>query len=291
MSRKPQLMPPRARRAPGARRPAFRVLAVAGVDPCGGAGLAADLRTIAALGGHGAAAVTAITIQDSREVRAVAPLPARLVRGQIEAVLGDVGADAVKIGMLATAAVARAVADALLAAGAGRPPVVLDPVLRSTSGRDLLDRAGRGALLERLFPLVDLVTPNLPEAAALLGRRLSGERAMAAAARALVGLGARAVFLKGGHLRGDAVDFYADGKTVVALRAPRVRMPHTHGSGCVLATAIACFLARGDGLLDAVRCGKRFVTAAIRAGYPLGAGRGPVDPSAAGRILVAGAGR
>jgi hydroxymethylpyrimidine kinase/phosphomethylpyrimidine kinase len=281
MSRKPQRRRPGGASGREARGASFRVLAIAGLDPGGGAGLAADLRTVAALGGHGMAALTAVTVQDSREVRSVTALPARLVRAQVEAVLDDIGADAVKIGMLGSGAVVRAVAGALRARGAH--PVVLDPVLRATSGRALLDGDGRALLVRLLFPLADLVTPNLPEASALLGRRVAGARQMPAAARALLDLGARAVLLKGGHLRGRPLDLFTDGVTTVTLAGERIATPHTHGGGCVLASAIACFLARGATLVEAVRLGKRFVTAAIRASYRLGAGRGPVDPLRAGR--------
>ena len=159
----------------------YPVLCVAGTDSAGCSGLAADLRTVAALGGHGQLAVTAVTAQDTRGVHAVAPVSARLVRAQIAAVLEDAGTDAVKIGMLANAPTVRAVAAAL--ARRGRARVVLDPVLRSTTGRTLLDDAGQRALVELLLPLADLITPNLPEAEALLGRRIRGVAGMKAAAR------------------------------------------------------------------------------------------------------------
>jgi hydroxymethylpyrimidine kinase/phosphomethylpyrimidine kinase len=258
----------------------YRVLCVAGTDSAGCSGLAADLRTVAALGGHGQLAVTAVTAQDTCGVRAVAPVSPRMVRTQIAAALEDAGTDAVKIGMLANAPVARAVAAAL--AGRGRAHVVLDPVLRSTTGRALLDDDGQRALVELLLPLADLVTPNLPEAEALLGHRIRGIAGMKAAARQLRDLGARAVLLKGGHRRGAAADVFADARGVQVLSAPRIPSVNTRGSGCVLSTACACFLARGLALPEAVRRAKAFVTEAIRHSYRLGSGQGPVNPTAAG---------
>ncbi len=183
--------------------------------------MAADLRTVAALGGHGQLAVTAVTAQDTGGVRAVAPVPPRLVRAQMTSVLEDAGTDAIKIGMLANAPIVRAVAAAL--ARRGRARVVLDPVLRSTTGGTLLDDAGRRALVELLLPLADLMTPNLPEAEALLGHPIRGVAGMKAAARELLDLGPRAVLVKGGHRRGAAVDVFADAGETLMLSAPRTR--------------------------------------------------------------------
>lgn len=264
----------------------FRVLCIAGTDSAGCSGLAADLRTVAALGGHAQIAVTAVTAQDSRGVPGIAPVRAALVRAQMTAVLADAGTDAVKIGMLATAPVVRAVAAAL--AQRGSAPVVLDPVLRSSTGRALLDAAGTRALVAALLPLADLITPNLPEAEALLGRRVRGVAGMKAAARQLRDLGARAVLLKGGHRRGAAVDVFVDAAETLLLSAPRSASPDTRGTGCVLSSACACFLARGLALPEAVRRAKAFVTAAILHSYPLGRGSGPVNPTAAGRACDPG---
>lgn len=264
------------------RRAPFRVLCVAGTDPSGCSGIAADLKTVAALGGHGLVAVTAVTVQDTSSVRAVAALAPRLVRAQIETALADPGADALKIGMLANAPVVRAVVAAL--SGRGGTAVVLDPVLRSSTGGALLDEAGRRVLVERLLPLVDLLTPNLPEAEALLGRQIpEGVGAMAAAARELRAFGARAVLLKGGHRRGAAVDVCSDACGTTVVRARRIASVHTRGSGCVLSTACACFLAQRLSLPESLRQAKAFVTEAIRQSYALGRGRGPVRPTAPGR--------
>jgi len=262
------------------RRAPYLVLCVAGTDSSGCSGIAADLRTIAALGGHGQLAVTAVTAQDTCGVHAVAPVSALLVRTQITSVLGDAGTDAVKIGMLANAPIVRAVAAALARSAPAR--VVLDPVLRSTTGRTLLDDAGQRALIELLLPLADLMTPNLPEAEALLGHPIRGIAGMKAAARRLLDLGPRAVLLKGGHRRGEAVDVFADARETLMLSAPRIASVDTRGTGCVLSTACACFLAQNCSLPEAVHRAKTFVTAAISHSYPLGRGQGPVNPTAAG---------
>jgi hydroxymethylpyrimidine/phosphomethylpyrimidine kinase len=230
---------------------------------------------VQALGGHGLPVPTAVTVQDTRRLAAVSPLPPRLVRAQLEAVLADVGARAVKIGMLATAPVAREVAAALRRYDCAN--VVVDPVLRSTTGGALLEEAGRAVLVRRLFPLAAVVTPNIPEAEVLLGGRIRGERGMIAAARALLSLGPAAVLLKGGHLRGEALDVFTDGRRTLLLRAPRVRTRDTRGTGCLLAAAIAVYLARGLRPFEAVHRGKAFVLEAIRRSYPLGSGRGPAN--------------
>lgn len=275
----------RGRRTP--RRPGpYLVLCVGGSDSAGCSGIVADVRTVAALGGHGLLAVTAVTAQNTRGVQAVAALAPRLVAAQMAAVLEDSGADAIKIGMLASGPIVRAVAGALSRRNQGR--IVLDPVLRSTTGHALLDESGQRVLLDRLLPRVDLITPNLPEAEALLGIRIRGIAGMVAAAGQLRELGARAVLVKGGHRRGEAVDVYADASGAVLLRAPRIATVHTRGTGCVLSTACACYLAQGLSLPDAVRRAKAFVTEAIRHSYALGRGRGPVHPTAAGRSLAAG---
>lgn len=257
------------------------VLCIAGADSAGCSGIAADLRTVAALGGHGQLAITAVTAQDTLGVHAVAPVSARLVRAQIASVLGDAGTDAIKIGMLANAPIVRAVAAAL--ARPGRARVVLDPVLGSTTGRSLLDAAGRRALIELLLPLAELITPNLPEAGALLRHPVRGIAGMKAAARQLLDLGPRAVLVKGGHGRGAAVDVFADARETLVLSTPRIASVNTRGTGCVLSTACACFLARGFAVPEAVRAAKAFVTAAIRHSYRVGRGPGPVNPTAAGR--------
>jgi hydroxymethylpyrimidine/phosphomethylpyrimidine kinase len=250
-------------------------LSVAGSDSGGGAGIAADLHTFAALGVHGACAITAVTAQDTTGVHAVFPLPPEIVARQIEVVAADMDVAAVKTGMLGTLEIAAAVARTLRARGLRN--VVVDPVLAATGGGALL--AGDGAAIYRkhLVPLATLLTPNLGEAEALLGARVRTLGEMREAARALVELGAAAALVKGGHLEGDPVDVLFDGRTHHELRGPRVPTPHTHGTGCTLSAAAAAYLALGVALLEAVTAAKAYVTEALRHGYPVGRGPGVLD--------------
>ncbi len=261
--------------------PRGRVLAIGGSDSGGGAGIQADIKTITALGGYAATAITAITAQDTRGVHAIHSVPPAMVARQIAAVLDDIGADAIKTGMLGDAATIAAVCDAL----AGHPavPLVLDPVMVAKGGVALLDPAALGVLKRRLLPLATLITPNLPEAEALTGRRVRDADEMPHAAAALLALGAAAVLLTGGHLPGETViDLLAtpDAGTV-RLTAPRIATRHTHGTGCTLASAIATGLAQGMALADAVRRGHAYVRAAIAAAPGFGAGHGPLGHNAA----------
>ncbi len=252
--------------------PAPRALTIAGSDSGGGAGIQADLKTFSAFRVHGASVLTAVTAQNSVGVQDVVTLAPGFVARQLDAVLGDIGADAVKTGMLATAAIVRVVAERLRAHRVGR--LVVDPVMVASSGDPLLEPAGRRALVEELFPLALLVTPNLAEAAALVDFPVDDADAMEAAARALHGRGPAWVLIKGGHLKGEPVDVLFDGRTVRRLTAARVASPHTHGTGCTYAAAIAAGLARGAAVPDAVAEAKRYVSAAIAAGFPLGRGVG-----------------
>jgi hydroxymethylpyrimidine/phosphomethylpyrimidine kinase len=250
-------------------------LTIAGSDSGGGAGIQADLRTFAAHGLHGASALTAITAQNSTGVSAWVALEPAMVVAQMEAVATDMPVAATKTGMLASAAIVAAVADA--AARLALAPLVVDPVIVAKSGDRLLDRAAERAYVERLFPLATLVTPNLHEAGALLGRTVADLAAMRAAARDLVALGARAVLVKGGALAGDAVDVFFDGARLVDVPSPRIDTPNTHGTGCTLSAAICAHLALGDDLLDAVRAAKAYLTEGLRRSYAVGKGRGVVD--------------
>jgi hydroxymethylpyrimidine/phosphomethylpyrimidine kinase len=251
-----------------------RVLTVAGSDSAGGAGIQADLKTMLALGVHGMSVLTAVTAQNSVGVQGWWELPVAAVRAQLASVLADIGVDAVKTGMLGSAAVVDAVATGLSGVDA---PVVVDPVSVSKHGDPLLAPDAVEVLRERLLPLAALVTPNLPEAHLLTGVAAGDEAGMRRAAEALLGLGARAVLVKGGHLPGDPVDVLWDGRTWHTFPAPRLDNRHTHGTGCTLASAIASRLALGDPLADAVAAAKEYLTGAIAAGFPLGAGIGPVD--------------
>ena len=253
-----------------------RVLTVAGSDSGGGAGIQADLKTILAHGAHGMTAVTAVTVQDSTGVHRLDPLPAELVVEQIEAVAADIGVDAVKTGLLAGADVVTAVAEAV--ERLGLPNLVVDPVAASGHGDALLDADAVVALRARLLPLATVVTPNLGEVEALTGVVVRDAAGLDAAARAVHALGPAWVLVKGGHLSGgDAVDVLFDGDDAVPLRAPRFDTPHTHGSGCTLASAIAANLAAGMDVPTAVRDAKTYVTGAIAGGFPLGKGTGPTD--------------
>jgi hydroxymethylpyrimidine/phosphomethylpyrimidine kinase len=249
-----------------------RALTVAGSDSGGGAGIQADLKTFSAYRVYGASVLTAITAQNSLGVRGVENLPPTFVAAQLDAVLGDIGADAAKTGMLSTAPIVEVVADRLRAHGLRR--LVVDPVMIAKSGDPLLQPSARAALVAHILPLALVVTPNLHEAAALAGIPVSTEAEMEAAARRIHALGPAWILVKGGHLKGDAVDLLFDGTHLSRLVAPRIDTPHTHGTGCTYSAAIAAGLARGADVPDAVAEAKRYVTAAIRAGFPLGRGVG-----------------
>lgn len=253
-------------------------LTIAGSDSGGGAGIQADLKTFAALGVYGASAITALTAQNTRTVAAIHDVPAEFVAAQIGAVLDDLDVAAIKIGMLASAQIIEAVADAL---AGWRGPLVLDPVMVAKSGDALLREDAVAALKERLLPRADLLTPNLPEAARLLGcDRAEAITAMEEQGRCLIALGARAVLMKGGHAGGDRVTdllITAD-EEVRRIEAPRIATPNTHGTGCTLSSAIAAHLARGFGLAEAVEGAHAYTHAAIEAADRLavGSGHGPL---------------
>ncbi len=250
-------------------------LTIAGSDSGGGAGIQADLRAFAAHGLHGASAITAVTAQNSLAVTDFVALEPRMVVAQIDAVVTDMPVAAAKTGMLAS----RAIVDAVAAAAAAWsvPFLVVDPVMVAKGGDRLLDEDAEQAYVHRLFPLATILTPNLPEAAALLRRPVRTLADMKEAAREMVRRGARAVVVKGGHLAGEPVDVFFDGAQLVELPAPRIDTPHTHGTGCTYAAAIASRLALGDPLLEAVRGAKAYLTEAIRGAYAVGRGHGPVD--------------
>ena len=251
------------------------VLTIAGSDSGGGAGIQADLRTFAAHGVHGASAITAVTAQNSVAVLDWVALEPRMVVRQIEAVATDMPVAAAKTGMLATAAIVSAVAEAVERFGI--PLLVVDPVMVAKSGDRLLDPDAERAYRERLLPRAAVLTPNLPEAEALLGRPVRDLAAMREAARALQAMGPGAVVVKGGHLEGEPVDVFFDGARLVELPAPRIATPNTHGTGCTYSAAIAARLALGEPVLEAVRGAKAYLTEAIRRSYAVGHGHGPVD--------------
>ena len=260
-----------------AETPRPRALTIAGSDSGGGAGIQADLKTFSALGVYGMTAITAVTVQNTLGVSGYEALSPATVGDQIRAVATDIGVDAAKTGMLASREIVDAVADAV--AETEIPNLVVDPVFMSKHGHALLAEDAVDALRTRILPLSMLVTPNLPEAAGLVGFPVRSTDDMSRAAEAILGFGPRAVLVKGGHLEGSdrADDLFFDGDRVVWVQGVRLDTPHTHGTGCTLSAAIAAHLARGDELLEAVRAGKVFVTEAIRHALAIGHGIGPVD--------------
>ena len=251
-----------------------RVLTVAGSDSGGGAGIQADLKTMLACGVHGMSVLAAVTAQNSLGVQGYWELPVEAVLAQLDSVLGDIGADAVKTGMLASPALVSAVAGRLAGEGA---PLVVDPVGVSKHGDPLLQDEAVEVLRGELVPLATVVTPNLPEVEQLTGVRVEDEAGLPRAAEAVLALGSAWVLVKGGHLPGEAVDLLTDGTTTHVFRGPRLDNRHTHGTGCTLASAVASRLALGDDVPAAVAAAKEYVTGAIAGGFSLGAGIGPVD--------------
>jgi hydroxymethylpyrimidine/phosphomethylpyrimidine kinase len=251
------------------------VLAIAGSDPSGGAGIQADLKTYAALGVYGMAAITALTAQNTREVTGVHEVPADFVAQQIDTVFADITPDAVKTGMLSSAPIIRAVA--AKAREFSFRNLVVDPVMVAKSGDRLLREDAVLALREELIPVAHVVTPNLPEAGDILGRAIDTVSAMREAARGIHALGAKNVLVKGGHLAGDEItDILFDGQEFHEFTGARVQTNNTHGTGCTLASAIAAYLALGEPLPEAVQQAREYLTGALEAAYDIGHGHGPV---------------
>jgi len=249
-----------------------RLLIIAGSDSSGGAGIQADIKTASAFGVYAMTAITAVTAQDTKAVSKIHLVPAVIIAAQISACLSDIGADAIKIGMLGSTAIVKAVA-AALEKYARKIPIVLDPVMVSTSGKTLLPQSAIGALKKYLLPLATLVTPNLPETKALTGITNTEK-----AARKLIEMGARAALIKGGHSTKETIDdvlVWERGVDVFAF--PRIKTRHTHGTGCALSTAIACGLAKGEPLPVAVARAREFLQKAIETAPGLGKGRGPLN--------------
>jgi hydroxymethylpyrimidine/phosphomethylpyrimidine kinase len=250
------------------------VLAIAGSDSAGGAGIQADLKTMLALGVHGMSVVCAVTAQNSLGVQGYWEMPTDAVRAQLDSVLGDIAVHAIKTGMLASAAIVETVSAALAGTAA---PIVVDPVAVSKHGDSLLSAGTLEAVKELLLPLATVVTPNLLEAELITGMTIADEAAMLRAASAISSLGPRWVLVKGGHLPGNPVDLLFDGQRAIRFPGQRIVSRHTHGTGCTLASAIASYLALGAQVPGAVESAKDYVTGAIGGGFPLGAGIGPVD--------------
>jgi hydroxymethylpyrimidine/phosphomethylpyrimidine kinase len=251
-----------------------RVLAIAGSDSGGGAGIQADLKTMLALGVHGMTAICAVTAQNSVGVQGYWELSPDAVLAQLDSVLGDIGAQAIKTGMLASAQIVRIVSGRLADVDA---PVVVDPVAVSKHGDSLLSKGTLEALRSELLPLATVVTPNLFEAGLLTGLSITDEAGMLAAARQIAASGPRWVLVKGGHLPGNPVDLLVGDGRVIRFAGHRIASRHTHGTGCTLASAIASHLALGADVPAAVESARHYVLGAIEGGFPLGAGIGPVD--------------
>ncbi len=252
-----------------------RALTIAGSDSGGGAGIQADLKTFAALGVYGTSALTAITAQNTLGVTGVQELTPDMVGAQIDAVISDIGADAVKTGMLSNSRIIQVVADKVTEHGL--PNLVVDPVMVAKGGDPLLQEEAVDALRTLLVPLALVVTPNLPEASVLVGYPVESLEQARQAARDIVAMGSRSVVVKGGHLEGDAVDVFYDGREFRELSAPRIETTSTHGTGCTFASAIAAGLANGMAVEEAVGQAKEYVTEAIRKSFPVGSGHGPLN--------------
>ncbi len=256
--------------------PIPRALTIAGSDSGGGAGIQADLKTFAALGVYGASAITALTAQNTVAVTRVEEASPGMVTAQIDAVLDDLGADAIKTGMLGSAAIVEAVAAALARRAPAR--LVVDPVMVSKSGAPLLRDDAVEVLLRRLLPLALVVTPNLPEAARLTGRPVGSMDERRAAARMIAAAGPRLVVVKGGHAAGDEViDLVFDGREFEEVRGPRIDTRSTHGTGCTFSAAITAHLALGLEPKAAIRAARAYLTEALKAARPIGRGTGPVE--------------
>ena len=256
------------------------VLTIAGSDSGGGAGIQADIKAISATGSYAASAITAVTVQNTLGVEDVHPVPVPVISAQIAAVLSDIGADAVKIGMLHSAEVVNAVKEQLLRFGVTN--IVLDPVMVSTSGHRLIEESAVKVLSEELVPMARVITPNVPEAEILAGNRITSQADLPRIARALSCGGRVSVLMKAGHLSDDRlVDIFynAEADTILELPSRRLHTPITHGTGCTLSSAFASFLARGFALDDAARAAKDYINSAIVSGadYSIGHGHGPVD--------------
>lgn len=256
------------------------VLTIAGSDSGGGAGIQADIKAISAMGCYAASAITAITVQNTLGVQAVHPVPLDILRGQIDAVLSDIGADAVKIGMLHSSEVVILVAEMIEKYGITN--VVLDPVMVSTSGHRLIEEDAVEVIKSRLLPLARVITPNVPEAEILAGCKIAGEDEFEAIARRLSDNGNVSVLMKAGHLSGDSLVDYlynAEDDTITRLQSKRVQTKNTHGTGCTLSSAFAAALAKGEGLTVAATSAKRYIEQAIISGadYEIGGGHGPVN--------------
>ncbi len=249
-------------------------MTIAGSDSGGGAGIQADLKTFSALGVFGTSTLTAITAQNTVGVSAVHEVPTEVISAQIDAVMTDIGADAVKTGMLSSAAIVATVSDAVRRHGIDN--LVVDPVMVAKSGDRLLREEAISTICSDLIPLARVVTPNIPEAEDLTGLSIVSDSEVRRAAEAIFGMGARSVVIKGGHRDGPPTDTLYDGERFLEFTTERIPSTNTHGTGCTFASAVAAGLARGLDVPSAVQQAKDYVTAAIRSAYPIGRGHGPL---------------
>lgn len=252
-----------------------KALTIAGSDSGGGAGIQADLKTFSALGVYGTSVVSAVTAQNTVEVTAIAEVPDEVVIAQIDTVIEDIGANAVKTGMLSGRSIIQNVADRLEAWGI--PWLVVDPVMVAKSGTPLLQPNAVDAIKQDLLPLASIVTPNIPEAEILANMTISSAEDMREAARIIAGLGPQIVIVKGGHLEGPPVDLVYDGKDFLPIEGDRIQTRNTHGTGCTYSAAITAFLAHGQPPLEAIRLARRYLEAALVNSYAIGDGHSPVN--------------
>ncbi len=250
-------------------------LSIAGSDSSGGAGIQADLKTMTMNGVFAMSAITALTAQNTTGVTGILEVSPEFLGQQLDAVFTDIRPDAVKIGMVSESGIIRVIADRLTRYGAEH--IVVDPVMVSTSGCRLLNEDAQEALITCLFPIAQVITPNIPEASVLSGLAISGERDMAQAARSIARDTSCAILIKGGHLSQDAADLLLDGGREEWFSSERIDTPNTHGTGCTLSSSIACRLAAGHSLSDSVRLAKEYLTGALKAGLALGHGSGPLN--------------
>ena len=256
-------------------RAVARAITIAGSDSGGGAGIQADLKSFAAMGVYGTSVITAVTAQNTREVREVVELPTAAIGAQIDAVISDIGTDAVKTGMLSNSAIIEMVAGKLKEHEIDM--LVVDPVMVAKGGDRLLEEGAVDALRTLLLPLATVVTPNLPEAEVLVGHKINDMDDMKDAAEEIVKMGASSAVVKGGHLKGPATDILHDGYEAKAFSSQRISTMNTHGTGCTFASAVAAGLAKGKTVRDAVGDAKKYVTDAIRYAYSIGHGHGPLN--------------
>ena len=251
------------------------VLTIAGSDSCGGAGIQADLKTFSAQGTYGMSVITAVTVQNTQGVFGCQDIDPEMIKGQIDAIFTDIEVSAVKIGMVSRIETIHAIAEKLEQYQPRN--IVLDPVMISKSGFDLMQPEAKDTLIRRLLPLAYLITPNLPEAEVITGRKIETLAEMEEAAKAIYAMGPKNVLIKGGHLEGEATDLLYDGKQLLTLQSERIHTKNTHGTGCTLSSCIAANLARGKSVEEAVRIAKDYITIAIAHALDIGKGVGPTN--------------